>query len=292
MNNIGGEQTLESFECCNLAEIPLNNVRSLEELKEISILLYKTQKAVAAMPYLYKQTEEIVHKNMRLGQSITGITQSLDKLDWLDETYETLRAFDKMWSHAKGWNESIKLTCVKPSGTVSLLTGSTPGVHPAFAKYYIRRVRLQSDHELVTVAKNAGYIVEYAQQFDGSADRETSIVEFPVHIENAVYAKDMSAIKQLELVKEIQTKWADNAVSVTVYYKPEELETIKEWLKNNFESSVKSVSFLLHSDHNFVQAPYEEITESQYNLRSKNLLAFNELLDVDADCATGACPIR
>lgn len=107
-----GEVTLESYESCNLAEMPLNNIRSREELKQIAMLLYKTQKAVAALPYVYKQTEKIVHKNMRLGLSVTGIVQALDKVEWLDETYRFLRDFDTYWSKERGWNKSIKLTSI------------------------------------------------------------------------------------------------------------------------------------------------------------------------------------
>jgi hypothetical protein len=108
----------------------------------------------------------------------------------------------------------------------------------------------------------------------------------------------MTAIEQLEWVKRMQTDWADNAVSVTVYYRLEELETIKEWLAANYDDSIKSVSFLLHADHNFPLPPYEEVTEAEYEkmLRSIDLTvpmvdtyADGELFD---DCAGGACPVR
>lgn len=291
-----GEVTLESFECCNLAEIPLNNVRSPKELSEISILLYKTQKAVAAMPYLYKQTEEVVHRNMRLGQSFTGTMQSLDKLPWLSFAYNRLREFDKTWSKQRGWNESIKLTSQKPSGTVSLLTGSTPGIHPAYAEYYIRRVRMASDSKLIPILRQLGYSIEYVRGFDGTPDYGTSVVEFPVHMKDAVYAKDVSAVDQLELVKQVQAVWADNSVSVTVYYRKEELAEIQDWLANNYHE-VKALSFLLHSEHGFDQAPYEEITKERYEEMSKDLQEITPGLirDLeewfDSDCA-GACPTR
>jgi ribonucleoside-diphosphate reductase alpha chain len=105
----------------------------------------------------------------------------------------------------------------------------------------------------------------------------------------------MTAVAQLDLVKKMQTLWADNAVSVTVYYKKEELSDIKEWLKKNYKDSVKSVSFLLHSEHGFKQAPYEEITEAQYKELSskikqvKAVTSGDNLLD---DCSAGSCPIK
>jgi ribonucleoside-triphosphate reductase (thioredoxin) len=139
------EISLNSYECCNLSELYLNNISSAEELVDCATLLYKTQKATAAMPFIHDETNKIVHKNMRLGLGVTGICQCSDeKIGWLDKGYEALRKFDKEWSKTKGYPESIKLTTVKPSGTLSLLAGSTPGVHPAYSPFYIRRVRMGS----------------------------------------------------------------------------------------------------------------------------------------------------
>ena len=111
-----GEVTLFSKECCNLVEQFLNNIESKEQLIDCALLLYKTQKAIAALDFLHDETTEVVRKNMRLGMGITGICQSLDKIDWLDDTYKALKQFDKEWSAKKGYPESIKLTAVKPSG--------------------------------------------------------------------------------------------------------------------------------------------------------------------------------
>jgi hypothetical protein len=110
----------------------------------------------------------------------------------------------------------------------------------------------------------------------------------------------MTAIEQVEWVKRMQTEWADNAVSVTVYYRPEELDGIKGWLKDNYDNSVKSVSFLLHSDHNFPLAPYEEIDEETYRKMVSKIdfsvplgstSMSDDMID-DPSCATGACPVR
>jgi hypothetical protein len=134
---------------------------------------------------------------------------------------------------------------------------------------------------------------------DGREDHTKYVVEFPCKSpEGAVLAENMTAIEQLEWVKKMQTMWADNAVSVTVYYRKEELEQIKEWLSKNYDDGIKSVSFLLHSDHNFPLPPYEQCTEEQYNAMSAKIdmsVALTPIsgdeLDIDA-CASGACPIR
>lgn len=294
------EISLASYECCNLSELYLNNIKSEEELIECASLLYKTQKAICALPFLHQETNAIVHKNMRIGLGVTGVCQSLDKVKWLDKCYIELRKLDREWSKKRGWSESVKLTTIKPSGTLSLLAGSTPGVHPAFSQYYIRRVRMGSSDKLVKICRDLGYHVEYVIGFDGKEDRSTFVVEFPCESgENAILTKDMSALKQLELVKTMQTNWADNAVSVTVYYKPEELVEIKKWLDENYEKNIKSVSFLLYSNHGFQQAPYQEITKEEY-LRFKSIVKplltvsveGGEMLSDVTECSSGSCPIR
>ena len=299
MTNPCAEISLSNYECCNLSELYLNNITSKEELIDCAQLLYKTQKAIASLPFIHEETNRIVHKNMRLGLGVTGVCQSLDKLDWLDDCYIALRKFDKEWSAKRGWSESIKLTTVKPSGTLSLLGGATPGVHPAFSEYYMRTVRMSSSDALVQICKDMGYHVEFLINFDGTENRDTVVVYFPCKTpEGSILTKDMDVIKQLDMVKKLQTIWSDNAVSVTAYYKPEELDALKTWLKDNYEHNVKSVSFLLFKDHGFKQAPYQEIDQSAYlaaSAKVKPLTSIStsnsEMLDM-AECAGGACPIR
>jgi ribonucleotide reductase alpha subunit len=299
MTNPCAEISLSNYECCNLCELYLNNITSKEELIDCATLLYKTQKAIASLPFIHEETNKIVHKNMRLGLGVTGVCQSLDKLDWLDDCYVALRNFDRAWSKQRGWPESIKLTTVKPSGTLSLLGGATPGVHPAFSKYYMRTVRMSSSDALVQICKDMGYHVEFLVNFDGTENRDTVVVYFPCQTpEGSILAKDMDVLKQLNMVKKLQTDWSDNAVSVTAYYKPEELDSLKTWLKDNYEHNVKSVSFLLFKNHGFKQAPYQEIDEETYlsaiaKVKPMSSLIINssDMLDM-AECSTGACPIR
>jgi ribonucleotide reductase alpha subunit len=293
-----GEISLSDYECCNLCELYLNNIESEKELIECAQLLYKTQKAIAALPFLHDETNDIVHKNMRLGMGVTGICQSLDKIDWLDKCYEELRKFDKKWSKQRGWPESIKLTTVKPSGTLSLLGGSTPGVHPAYSKYYLRTVRMSSSDPLVQICRDLGYKTEFLLNFDGSENRDTIVVYFPCETpDGAILAADMGVVKQLDMVKKLQDIWSDNAVSVTAYYSPEELDELKGWLKDNYKNNIKSVSFLLRQEHGFKQAPYQEVDEKTYNqAKSKvkplsNINITGDALD-GIECEGGACPIR
>ena len=298
-NNKGAEQSLADGETCCLAEIYLPNVTSKEELADVAKLLYRVNKHSLALPFHLKVTEEIVHKNMRMGIGVTGVLQSTEEQkSWLKDVYTELRAFDKEYSAKNGFPESVKITTVKPSGTLSLLPGVTPGCHPAYARYMIRRIRISANHPLVQTCRDHGYPVEYQQNFDGSEDRSTVVVSFPFrHPDNAVLAKDMTAIDQLETIKWLQSEWSDNSVSCTVYYRMEELPEIKKYLKKNYKTNHKSLSFLLHNEHGFKQAPLEEITKEQYDelVAKTRLITSISSLDIgldDAECASGACPVR
>jgi ribonucleotide reductase alpha subunit len=294
------EQSLADKETCCLAEIYLPNIASKEELNEVALYLYRINKHSLALPCHHPETEAIVHKNMRMGIGVTGYLQATDEQrSWLKDTYKVLRDFDGRYSEQKGWNPSVKLTTVKPSGTLSLLAGVTPGVHPGYSQYFIRRIRMASNSNLVALCRENGYDVEYQRNFDGSEDKNTVVVSFPSCFpEGTVVAKDVSAVDQLNFVKELQANWSDNSVSCTVYYRKEELDSIKQWLKENYNTSTKTVSFLLHNEHGFDQAPYEEISKEKYDemiakvkpIKSVEVKE-SDLLD-STECVTGACPIK
>jgi ribonucleotide reductase alpha subunit len=292
------EQSLAAYETCCLAEVWLPNVSSYEEFVDICQLLYRINKHSLALPCHLDETADIVHKNMRMGIGVTGVLQaSEEQKAWLRPAYTQLRYFDNKYSEEHGFPTSVKITTVKPSGTLSLLPGVTPGCHPAYAQYMIRRIRISADHSLVNVCREHGYPVEYQQNFDGSEDHSTVVVSFPfAYPEGTVLASEMTAISQLETVKWLQEVWSDNSVSCTVYYRKEELPEIKKYLAKNYKNNHKSLSFLLHSEHGFKQAPYEEITKEAYDeLVSKTRLITKideASFDGGDECASGACPVK
>ena len=292
------EQSLADKETCCLAEIFLPNITSKEELMDVATLLYRINKHSLALPCHLESTQTIVNKNMRMGIGITGVLESTkEQLEWLKDTYTHLRRFDEDYSDQHDFNRSIKLTTIKPSGTLSLLPGVTPGCHPAYARHMIRRIRISANHPLVQTCRDHGYPVEYQQNFDGSLDHSTVVVSFPFrHSEVATLASEVDALDQLDTVRWLQENWSDNSVSCTVYYKKEELPEIKKYLKKHYKHSHKSLSFLLHSEHGFKQAPLEEITEEQYNALVSSTRLITQVAEatigLDEECATGACPIR
>lgn len=181
--------------------------------------------------------------------------------------------------------------------TLSSLAFVTPGIHPAFSKYFIRRIRVVSTDPLVDTCKEHGYPVEYDLQMDGSRNHRMVVISFPcTYGEDVITADQLTAIDQLEWVKFAQRDWADNSVSCTVYYKLEELESIKQWLKENFDDNIKSVSFLLHKDHGFALAPFEEITKEQYLKMCKTIKPIEVIEEgegaIDVECEGGTCPVR
>lgn len=298
-NNKGAEIMLESGEPCCLSEVFLPNVESYEEFKDILQLLYRINRHSLMLPAHREVTQEVVRRNFRMGIGITGYLQaSEEQREWLAPGYDYLRDVDLAFSLSRGEPTSIKLTTIKPSGTLSLLPGVTPGCHPAFARHMIRRIRLASNSPLAEVCREHGYPVEPARRFDGSSDPTTVVVSFPFsYPEGTTLAKDMSAIDQLEVVRRLQRDWSDNAVSCTIYYKPEELTGVVEYLKKFYSYNFKSLSFLLHSGHGFDQAPLEEITEEEHaELVSRvtpiTAISFVEEFEVEDDCAGGACPVR
>jgi ribonucleoside-triphosphate reductase (thioredoxin) len=142
--------------------------------------------------------------------------------------------------------------------------------------------------------------VEPQQNYDGSHDNNTMVVSFPCsYPSGTALAAHVTAIEQLEHVRRLQREWSDNAVSCTVYYRPEELPRIQDWLSRNFSTGCKSLSFLLHSEHGFAQAPYEEISEAEFkSLRAATTpitgvsFAEGDVTDELGECEGGHCPIK
>lgn len=293
------EQPLDNFETCCLAEIVLPYITNKEDLLDIAILLYKICKHSLALPVHHPETAEVINNNMRLGLGITGYMQATEiQREWLSETYLCLREFDKNYSALHNFPESIRLTTIKPSGTLSLLAGVTAGAHPGYSRYFLRRVRMSASSPLVEECRRAGYSVEWQQNYDGTIDHNTQIIGFPCeHPADTKLAEDMTALAQLEVVARLQKEWSDNAVSCTIYYRIEELPEIRVWLSKHFTFNIKTVSFLLHSDHGFTQAPLEQLTETEYNDRVSKITPISdascqELDVIIEECATGACPIK
>ena len=179
----------------------------------------------------------------------------------LQELKEVAIETNKEWATKLGIPQSTAITCVKPSGTVSQLVDSASGIHPRYSEYYIRTVRSDKKDPLYQFMKDQGVPVEDAIGKEGT----TAVFSFPMKApEGSVFRDDMTAIEQLELWKVYAEHWTEHKPSITVYVRESEWMEVGAWVYKHFDL-LSGVSFLPHTDHIYKQAPYQEITEEEYN---------------------------
>lgn len=298
-----GEITLEPYECCNLGEIFLINLKNEGEFHVAAELMNKVQKTISCLPFLHEDTNKVVRENHRLGTGVTGFTAAHHLRDSriFNQVYRHIEETDKSYSALLGVKPSIKLTTVKPSGTLSkLANGCPPGANAAYAMFQILRITFASDNPMVEEYKRRGYKVEIKQNIDGSLDYNSSLVVFPVRYpEGTATDATTSALDQMENQRFLQTYWSDNSVSMTVQYNEEEWPQCRKYLEDNYDDQIKAISFSRHA-HGFKQAPNEEVTQAEYEEYSKRVRpltgmkdTFEEaLIDGLEDCKGGSCGLR
>lgn len=293
------EQSLESFELCCLVETFPSRHASLDKDYQRTLkFAYLYAKTVTLIPTHNMQTNAVMARNRRIGTSQSGIVQSFARhgrrahLVGSDKGYDYLLELDALYSNWLAVPRSIKITSVKPSGTVSLLPGVTPGIHYEHAEYYFRTIRMANNHPMLKALRKAGYRIE-----DDVADAsgKTAVVYFPVHIEHFDRSKaDVTMWEQLENAAQMQYYWADNQVSVTVTFQPWETLQIGRALEL-YEGRLKSVSFLPLVEHGYAQAPYQTITADEYEKAVSTLKPINFKGDthdsMDVLCDGEACLI-
>lgn len=263
-----GEQPLESGECCNLVETYPAHHDTYEDFEKTLKMAYLYAKTVTLVPTHNQKTNAVMTRNRRIGCSMSGIVQAYAKhghrefLNWCDKGYGYIQKIDRVYSDWLGIPLSIKTTTVKPSGSVSLLCGATPGIHYPHSQYYIRHIRVQNTSPLVQAAIDAGYKVEA----DTYAD-DTSVIAFPVEEKHYLKGKeDVTMWEQFLNAADMQHHWADNQISCTISFKKSEVPDIKQCLEV-FEDKLKGISMLplADSDHGYKHAPYVAINKEQYD---------------------------
>lgn len=265
-----GEQTLESYELCCLVETFPARHENYSDYERTLKFAYLYAKTVTLIPTHNARTNAVMLRNRRIGTSQSGIAQSIrlhgirEHYGWCDKGYKYLRSLDNIYSRWLCIPESIKITSVKPSGTISLLPGATPGIHFPLAEYYWRTQRFDKDSPFVKAVRRAGYRVEEGEGHD------TVVIYFPVKEENFWKSReDVTIWEQLEIAAQMQAYWSDNQVSVTVTFKSEEADQIPLALQL-YETRLKSVSFLplltLEEMQNmgYKHPPYQTMTKEEY----------------------------
>jgi ribonucleoside-triphosphate reductase len=305
------EIILRSNEFCNLSEVVVRADDTLETLKEKvrkATIIGTLQSTLTDFRYLRVRWKRNTEEEALLGVSLTGIMdheilggdpESPMLAVWLEEMRDVSIATNKEWAERLGVNQSVAITCVKPSGTVSQLVDSASGIHPRFSKHYIRRVRSDKKDPLALYMEQAGFPMEQ------DVMSPTSVVfSFPVKApEASTCVKDVGAMHQLKLWKTYQNHWCEHKPSVTVYYTDSEYLQVSQWIWDNFDLC-SGISLLPTSDHTYQQAPYEDISEEEYdrlvsempqNVNWEDLAQFekedNTTGSQELACVGGACEI-
>ena len=303
------EIILRSNEFCNLSEVVVREDDDLNSLKRkvrLATIIGTLQSTLTDFRYLRVRWKRNTEEEALLGVSLTGIMDhyllskpSTDLEKWLTEMREVAVETNKEWAERLGVNQSVAITCVKPSGTVSQLVDSASGIHPRFSEHYIRRVRSDRKDPLAEYMEKAGFPVERDVMNDS-----TVVFSFPVKSpKDSVTVKQVGAMEQLRLWKAYQEHWCEHKPSVTIYYTDSEFLQVSQWIWDNFDLC-SGISLLPTSDHIYQQAPYEAIDEDQYNklvaempkdINWENLSQFeqedNTTGSQELACAGGACEI-
>jgi adenosylcobalamin-dependent ribonucleoside-triphosphate reductase len=298
------EQSLESYEMCTLVETYLNRHDSLEDFKRTLKFAYLYAKTVTLLPTHWEETNAIMQRNRRIGTSISGVANFADNKglhvlrEWMDEGYAVVKGYDQTYSEWLGIRESVKMTTIKPSGTVSILAGESPGVHwTAGGKFFKRAIRFGNNDPMLPLFKMANYTVEPASE---SPDT-TSVVFFPIKTDAKRSEKDVSIYEKMALAAQAQRYWSDNSVSVTVTFDSEtEGDAVGKSL-HMYDGQLKTVSFLPMGNTVYPQMPYTQISEEEYFEYAKQLFPIDfsgvyaglgvEAIG-EAYCTTDACEIK
>ena len=308
------EIILRSNEFCNLSEVVVRADDTLETLKEKvrkATIIGTLQSTLTDFRYLLVRWKRNTEEEALLGVSLTGImdhdvlggkngmAESPMLATWLEEMRDVSIKTNKEWAEKLGVNQSVAITCVKPSGTVSQLVDSASGIHPRFSKHYIRRVRSDKKDPLALYMEQAGFPVE-----NDVMSASSVVFSFPVKApESSTCVKEVGAMEQLALWKTYQNHWCEHKPSVTVYYTDSEYLQVAQWIWENFDMC-SGISLLPTSDHVYQQAPYEDISAEKYdelvaampqNVNWEELSQFekedNTTGSQELACVGGACEI-
>jgi len=302
-----GEIILRPNGFCNLSEVvvrPSDNLETIKRKVELATIIGTIQSTLTDFRYLRSVWKRNAEEERLLGVSLTGIMDN--PLLWdmfqapalLEELKQHAIDTNKKWAERLGIPVSAAITCVKPSGTVSQLVGTSSGIHPSYSPYYIRTVRADKRDPLAIFMQQKGFPCEP----DVTKPEATLVFSFPTKApEGAVMRTQLTALDQLELYLIYKNYWCEHNPSITVYVREDEWMKVGAWVYENFDDII-GVSFLPYSDHTYKQAPYQEITEEEYNNLIENFpksIEWSELVEntdvtegsQELACVSGACDI-
>jgi ribonucleoside-triphosphate reductase len=299
LTNPCGEIPLEGFELCNLAEVFPGLCKDMARI--FTALEYATfyTSTVALLPTHRSETNDVIARNRRIGVSIGGVAEYIEAAGMetfrslLKKGYRSVKEKNVQLAEAAGVRPSLRVTTIKPSGTISQLAGVTPGIHHPMFRYAIRRIRIGDSTQICALLKAAGMPHEKDYYSEN-----TTVFEFPIEQKNARSAGEVSAQEQFELLALLQREWSDNMISCTIYFDPEKEGKELGELLLRYVPQIKSVSLLPHTQKGvYIQMPYEGITKEEYEkraaaLRGIDLTGLRSVAEYTiAFCPKGECEI-
>jgi len=291
-----GEQTLESYELCCLVETFPSLAESMEDYLRTLKFAYMIGKTATLVTTTWQETNRVQKRNRRIGTSVSGITNFMENHSlhtlkvWLEQGYAEIQKWDEIYSSWLCVPRSIKTTSIKPSGTVSLLAGVNPGCHFPEYEYYIRRIRIAKNSKILPYIIEAGFEIE-----SDIMDLSSMVVSFPIHTKSK-NLQNVSIWEQTCLAIFLQKYWADNQVSCTITFKPEEANQICIIL-DYFKYDLKSISFLPRIEQGaYPQMPYQAISKEKYEemmkaIRKTDFLEISEDTVAEKFCDSSFCQL-
>ena len=298
------EIILRDKQFCNLSEVVVranDTKESLLEKVRLATIMGTFQSTLDKFQFLSAEWYKNTTEERLLGVSLTGImdckvTNNPDP-KFLEEMRSEARKTNEKYAKLLDVPVSASITCVKPSGSVSQLVDSASGIHARHSDYYVRTIRLDKKDSLYEFLKDKGVQVE-DEQFRPDS---TAVFSFPIKApKGSITRNDKTALEQLDLWLIYQRHWCEHKPSVTITVRDEEWVEVAAWVYKHFDE-ISGISFLPHSDHSYVQAPYQECTKEEYQalLKKTPVVNFEELIEEDdmtvasqtLACTGGSCEI-
>lgn len=302
-----GEIILRPNEFCNLSEVicrPEDTIDTLMDKIELATIIGTFQSTLTDYKFISKKWQKNSEEERLLGVSLTGIFDNplMMNVDWRRENLEGLKQHainvNEKWAAKLGINPSVAITTIKPSGTVSQLVNSSSGIHPRYAPYYIRSIRIGKSDPLSEFLIESG-VKHEPDMFE--SDR-TNVFYFPIKSPStSVMVNQVGAIEHLNIWKDFKTMYTEHNPSVSIYVKEDEWLSVGDWVYKNFDDAV-GIAFFPYDDSVYQQPVYAPCTENEYNeLNDKTPSTFDwNLLSEIGDnttssqelaCQGGACEL-
>lgn len=311
-----GEILLRSKQCCNLstnnllAFVKEDNTLDMKKLEEVIRLSARVTIRMTLVDVELPEWNQVMKEDRIVGISLTGIMDMVNKTGMSYEELEKLLTHLRKVVHEEGERYCQELviskpelmTTIKPEGTLSNLPGVSSGIHFPHSEYYVRRIRISATDPLCKMMESLGGYPIYPEVGQSEEDCTIKVIEFPMKAPRGKTKAEVGAIEQLELYKLTMRAWTDHNTSITVHVRDNEWDSVAKWLYDNFDYAV-GISFLPFTEETYPLLPFESITKEEYEERMKqlkpidyDLLAQFETEEeseiIDAECASGACPVR